>query len=154
MNCLKSSEIQEYIDGFHGEADHSKVMKHLENCSYCSTVYYEMLDDVKSIRTFLDTLAIEPQIIPSIDTFKPTRYKQIKQSLVLKVAAAFLFILFTVFMLIPREEAKNVTENEWVVNNMLNASDPNQQIHEHQMLITITNSDDEIVHYLLLSNND
>lgn len=156
MNCLIRSEIQEYIDKTLSVAKDNYVSNHISNCNVCRKEYHEMIDDLELVHKSLGTLVVKPKQIPSIETYiNSKRTNPVNVPFVLRMAAALFFILITLIIGISNyHQPKRITEEEWIVNNFLIGTDPNKQWHENQMIITITNSENELVHSFVLDNND
>lgn len=156
MNCLKRSEIQEYIDKTLSFTKEAYVLNHIDNCKVCREEYHEMIDDLELVHRSLGTLDIKPEQLPSIETYIDSkRTNSVRVPFVLKMAAALLFVLLTIVIGISDyHQPERIAEKEWMLNNFLIGTDPNKQWHENQMIITITNSENELVHSFVLDNND
>lgn len=156
MNCLSSTEIQKYIDNEMSDSENMLVSNHINSCAGCKKQYLELLEDIKLVKETLDILKTEPQDIPSIENYMYTQ-KTVRFGIpmLLKTAAAILLFAISISISLTYfQQPEKFTENEIMFNNFMNDSDPNEQWHDNQMLITISNDKNEIVFSFLMDNND
>ena len=158
MNCLNSTEIQEYIDKEVDAEIYTAISRHLDSCDKCTRSYVELLSDIRMISESLDTLSLKPVNIPPIDQFiEKNSHKYRGLSILLKVAAVTL-ILIASYILIHNysKQTDQVAPDEWMAYEyeLMRDYDPNVQWHNNQMFVTIRNTANEIEILLIIDNKE
>jgi hypothetical protein len=148
MNCLSNLEIQMYQDGELANYEHDKAKEHIDSCPACATVYETIKKNKAQVFELFDKLYrhdthIEiPVFIPS----SPKR-KYLKLITIATIAASFFFLIGFVFHLrkqhIQQERTANIAK---ATMELTRNTDPNQMLHNKQMIVVITNSSGEVVH--------
>lgn len=156
MNCLNSTDIQKYIDNEMGVAERALVSAHLNSCQECKKLHFDLLEDIRLIDEALEVFKTEPEHIPPIEEYTTAQKEAIfRMPMFLKVSAAILFIaISTSVFLTYFQQPEIINQNEMIYYSLMNDSDPNEQWHDNQMLITISNDKNEIVFSFLMDNND
>jgi len=155
MNCLSSSKIQEYIDNELDPSGLSLVSNHINSCEECKKLHLELTDDIKFVKITLSVFNTEPNIIPPIEKYSHIKKISVfRMPIFLKASAAVLFIAISISIILTYyQKPEIINENEMMYYSLMNDSDPNEQWHDNQMLITISNDKNEIVFSFLMDNN-
>ncbi len=156
MNCLTREETQKYIDNELSADMHNCISNHIKSCDICKGLHSEVLKDVKQLHKYLQVFQVDTESIPPVENIINAQKTSVFTTPVfIKSIAAIILILVTLSILIPYfDKPDRITESEWIVNNLLNDNDPNKQWNDNQILITITNSSDELVLSFALDNSD
>lgn len=156
MNCLTREETQKYIDNELSADMHNCISNHITSCEICKALHFEVLEDIKQLHKYLQVFQVDAEPIPPAENIINAQKTSVFTAPVfLKSIAAIILILVTLSISISYfDKPDRITESEWIVNNLLNDNDPNKQWNDNQILITITNSSDELVLSLALDNND
>jgi predicted anti-sigma-YlaC factor YlaD len=147
MNCLSREEIQEYVDMEMDALKRISVIKHLNSCEECGKLHKEQLDDIRFISESLNILEISPDEIPSIEKYVKNRLKHrfVISDILKAVAAIFVITISVSLSIIYFGSSENKPNNDWMVNNVNEYSDPNKQWHDNQMIITLLDNNNELV---------
>jgi len=156
MNCLSNNKIQEYIDNELDASELSLVSNHINSCEECKKLHFELLADISFVNDALSVFKTEPKNIPSIEKYSDIKKVSVfRMPIFLKVSAAVLFIAISISIILAYyQKPEIINENEMMYYSLMNDSDPNEQWHDNQMLITISNKKNEIVFSFLMDNND
>ncbi len=156
MNCLSSSKIQEYIDDEMGVAERALVSVHFNSCQECKKLHFDLLEDIRLIDEALEVFKTEPEQIPPIEEYTDAQKETVfRIPMFLKVSVAVLFIAISISVILTYlQQPEKISENEMIYYSLMNDSDPNEQWHDNQMLLTVTNKDNEILFSFVMDNND
>lgn len=158
MNCLSEIDHQRYIDKEMDDNSLVAISKHLESCEKCMKVYLDILDEIRFVNESLSVLSVDPKDIPPVDQFvskTKTQKKSVTISMFIKLAAAIL-ILGLSFTVVWDYFQKPVIENynDKIVYDIMEDYDPNEQWHDNQMIVTISNPDNIVELTLIMDNNN
>ncbi len=155
MNCLNRGEMQEYLDNELNVAEHTLVSTHINSCQECKKLHLELLEDIRFVNEALEVFKTEPEHIPTIVKYNSTKKTSVlRMPMFLRITAAILLIAISTSIIVTYfQQPEIISENEMMVYSLLNDSDPNEQWHDNQMILTITNDKNEIVFSFLMDNN-
>ena len=156
MNCLNRTEIQEYIDNEMSDAKRIDIFSHFDSCKECNKMHLELLDDIRLIDEAMEVFKIEPEHIPPIERYTSAKKTMVfRMPIFMKITAAILLIVISTSIIVTYfQQPEIISENEMMVYSFMNDSDPNEQWHDNQMLLTISNDKNEIVFSFLMDNNE
>ncbi|MFK5856183.1 MAG: zf-HC2 domain-containing protein [Bacteroidota bacterium] len=156
MNCLNRTEMQEYVDNEMSGAKRRGVSSHFDSCKECNKIHLELLDDIRLIKGAMEAFKIETEHIPPIERYTSAKKTMVfKMPLFMKITAAILLIVISTSVVVTYfQQPEIICENEMMVYSFMNDSDPNEQWHDNQMLLTISNDKNEIVFSFLMDNNE
>lgn len=158
MNCLNNIELQKYIDNELDANTRAAMSNHLDFCKKCTESHMELLKGIQLINESLDVLFSEPGPIPPVDQYlrkSVPKTKTPSMKILLKIAAAVL-VLAVSFSVIHyySQQHTEIPKNECIVYELMSDYDPNEQWHNNQMLVTISNANNEIEFSFIMDNND
>jgi len=156
MNCLNKAKIQEYIDNELGDAEHTLITSHLNSCQECKKLHLELLEDIRLIDAALGIFKIEPRHIPTTEIYTSHQKKAVfRIPVFIKATAAILLIVISIsFILSQYHKSENIEAAKIVVNSFINDTDPNEQWHDNQILLTISNDKNEILFSFIMDSDD
>ncbi len=156
MNCLNNIELQKYIDNEFDEPTIKAISKHIQQCNKCENEYKLLLADISDLKESLSILKVEKIEIPPIENFYQNENRKTKIAFLprlLKIAAIVLFIAVSFSM--ARyfiNQPQEFSQNELTIHSLMIDTDPNQQWHNNEMIITICNANNELVTSMLMDN--
>ncbi len=158
MNCLNNIELQSYIDNELDIITTKNVQSHIESCNKCSEQYDELLEDIRNINESISEIEIPSFNIPPIDNLVKNQQSTTKThrlSTLVKFAAAIVFLIvsFSVVNNYYKHSGKSI-ENELIIYELANDSDPNEQWHNSEFVVTLSSANDEIILSVIMDNSN
>jgi hypothetical protein len=151
MKCLSRSDIQEFIDDEVTSNVGNEIVKHLEGCDKCSSIYKEAIEDKSLINKFLNVTVTEneSEIIPEFKYpgIRKNRPVFVRAALLLAAAALIGFIFLFRF---DREPVlAKMPESEILMYEFYDGKDLNKLWHDKSQILIIQDSKGNVVESII-----
>ena len=143
---MNREDLQRYIDRELDASTQKKWSHHFENCATCRNALRDSKKETESLLEAFSSLDLKPAEAPPFNHFDPNRQKKNRLPLLGKIAAA-LIVLLGVASIITSvlDKSDKVIEPSTTTTAMARDVDPNSLWHNSEMVVTITDRDNQLV---------
>lgn len=137
MNCIKNTEIQEYIDGELSLNRATLIEEHLAGCAECSAKVAVRKQLVLRIKEASNILAEGLTEIPEIKIPQKQKSRSsLKRQIIIYSISAACILFFLVMVLFNKKT--NVTEQQTIIYSLVPDVDANLPITKQRIVINVT----------------
>ena len=151
MKCLSRIEMQEYIDNEMAPAVEAEVIKHLETCKICVSLYKQTAEDKDIINRLLNESGAT-SFEASIPKFMPLtekREKRIYFRLIPVIAAASIIAFIFLFHRERTPITEKIPEAEMLMYEFYDGKDLNKLWHEKTQLQIIHDEKGNVIQSII-----
>ena len=151
MKCLSRIEMQEYIDNEVTSDAGDEIVKHLEVCEKCSSLYNEAIEDKSLISKLLNEAVSgnESEIIPEFNhpAIKNKRPVYIGFAIVLTAASIIGFIFL--FRFNSKLMTEKIPEAEILMYEFYDGKDLNKLWHDKSQILIIEDGKGDVIQSII-----
>jgi hypothetical protein len=151
MKCLSRVEVQEFIDKEVDSTTENEVLKHLEGCNNCLSIYNEALKDRALINNFFNNTIAEENV-ETVPEFKLPG-KRRKRIIYFRFAVVLAAATLIGFIFLIRFDRKSVTEKipdaEMLMYEFYDGKDLNKLWHDKSQILIIQDEKGNVIQSII-----
>ena len=151
MKCLSRAQMQEYIDNETNSVAENEIVKHLEVCEKCSSLYKEAIEAKSLINKLLDVTRPEneSEIIPEFkhSVIRNKRPAVIRLAVVLTAAAVIGLVFLFPFNRKPLIE--EMPDAEILMFEFYDGKDLNKMWHDKSQILIIEDGKGNVIQSII-----